>query len=83
LHHGLNGYAFVVERGIGACKVMLDERFQAAAMIAIGDFLKQREILQDLIEPSAEALAVLSDEARDTTGGNDAHHQDDSVDDPA
>jgi hypothetical protein len=56
-----------------------DKLFQTAMMELVGDRLERYDILQHLIEPTADTLAILRDEARNATGRDDSNHQYDAI----
>ena len=69
IHHRLDCRPFFMEGDIWTVEVMLDEGVKAAAVIEVRDLLKRREILQHLIQVTANALAVLDHEARRCASG--------------
>jgi len=75
IHHRLDRDSLVVERLVGAREVMRDELADVAAVVAVGDLLEGREVAQHLVEPSAQALAVLADETGQARGGEDRAHE--------
>jgi hypothetical protein len=68
---------------VSAGKVMLNELLKTTMMKLIGDFLERCNILQYLIEPTANALSILRNETWDAAGRNDTYHQNDTVQNPA
>ena len=75
--------AFGVKRRIAALEVIADEALDVALVILVGELLPGREIEPCLIEPAAEPLAVLGDEARHEAAGDHGAHQQQSVEQSA
>jgi hypothetical protein len=64
VEHSLQCDAFLVEGGIPARQMVLDQPRQAAAEVVIGNRLKRCDVGLHLLQPAAQALTVLHDEAR-------------------
>src|SRR5690606_11947530 len=64
-----------METRVGTGQVMPHQAVHVAIVEAARDLLERREVQLHLVQPSADALAVLLDETGDTPAGNDAGEQ--------
>lgn len=86
LHGGekiLDDGAFGMEGRVATREVIPDQFGQTSVVLLVGELLPGRKIERGLIESAAQALAILGDESRYQTAGDDGGNQQDSIEESA